>query len=172
MKKLLTLLGSVAVIGSTAAVAIACEGKPLKTLVSKNEEQSKPQTLESKQEAGTESENEGKTEKLQADDANVNRTAQKSKREELKELQEEVKKAREESRIANQKYQDAIRKGEEEQRNKKEVSKETGKEIDETESEAFKASLRSKELEKKLKKLQREFRTPNEGDASGATIEV
>ncbi|WP_265510068.1 lipoprotein [Mycoplasma mycoides] len=40
IKKLLTLLGSVAVIGSTAAVAIACEGKPLSVVISKGEKNS------------------------------------------------------------------------------------------------------------------------------------
>nr|VZK65393.1 hypothetical protein MF5292_00568 [Mycoplasma feriruminatoris]VZR75536.1 hypothetical protein MF5294_00566 [Mycoplasma feriruminatoris]VZR97955.1 hypothetical protein MF5293_00564 [Mycoplasma feriruminatoris] len=40
MKKLLTLLGSVAIVGSSAAVAVACETRALSSLVRRNGETS------------------------------------------------------------------------------------------------------------------------------------
>ncbi|WP_265494530.1 lipoprotein, (VlcB) [Mycoplasma mycoides] len=168
-------MGSVAVIGSTAAVAIACEGKTFSKIVNKSGTP-EAQALESKQEA--EAEIEKKPNKPGGSDESTQdlRKQVSDAEEAVKEAEKEATKAKQNLRDANQKYQDALKKGTES--GKTPLDPEIGKEIDRTESEVSNADKKAKEAEQKLKnakdKLQklRDSRPANAGDLAGTTIEA
>ncbi|WP_265496738.1 lipoprotein [Mycoplasma mycoides] len=179
MKKLLTLLGSVAVIGSTAAVAIACEGKPLSVVVNKEAgKESKAQTLESTEKTKSEGENEvgqpnnGETAKLKKQIGEAEKAVEDAKK--------DYAEAKENQRKANQNYQNALEKGKPYKEKEKagQVPKEIWDEIQKTENELSSVAKKYTEAELKLKaakeKLQklRDSRPANAGDPAGATIEA
>ncbi|WP_409260602.1 lipoprotein [Mycoplasma mycoides] len=139
IKKLLTLLGSVAVIGSTAAVAIACEGKPLSVVKKEHKEETK--TLESKKELESDSE------KLQAGQSGEF-SEKASYEEEKKELLKKEKELKQKLRDANQKYQDLIK-----EYGKGPLDTEKGKKLDKVESELEKANNDYENIKKEFEKL-------------------
>ncbi|CBW54101.1 Hypothetical protein, predicted lipoprotein [Mycoplasma mycoides subsp. capri LC str. 95010] len=143
MKKLLTLLGSVAVIGSTAAVAIACEGKPFTALKKGIESDIKSQNSEA-------SEN---REKMLADQPAEGENENLEK--EIEEAEKAVKEAEKGLRKANQDYQDALKKGKPYETGNQDgkAPKDITDEIDKTEGELKNAIQKLKEAKEKLEKL-------------------
>lgn len=137
MKKLLTLLGSVGLVASTATVAIACEDKPLTINLGKEKAKSKPTNQVSEKAENP----------PQADQPIVGESTDKNKEQELKEAKEAIKKAKEKLRLANKEYNEALKKGDS-------SKKETIDKIYEIEKELTKSGQELKEAEEKLKKIE------------------
>ncbi|WP_369525680.1 lipoprotein [Mycoplasma mycoides] len=151
IKKLLTLLGSVAVIGSTAAVAIACEGKTLGVVV-KNA--GTPEVKDQKQILSEESSDEGRqdssTEKS-AGSPSVGKNSEEEMKKELEEVEKAYKDAKKELRDANQKYQDALKEGKPYE-NKGNLPPTIADKIDKAEQALTLVNKKFTEIEKKWKR--------------------
>ncbi|WP_265503568.1 lipoprotein, (VlcA) [Mycoplasma mycoides] len=134
-------MGSVAVIGSTAAVAIACEGKTLTALKKGIESDIKSQNSEA-------SEN---REKMLADQPSEKENLEK----EVKEAEKTVEEAKKGLRKANQDYQDALKKGKPYEAGDQvgKAPKDITDEIDKTGGELKKAIQKLEEAKEKLEKL-------------------
>ncbi|KEZ18632.1 lipoprotein [Mycoplasma capricolum] len=142
MKKLLTLLGSVGLVASTTAIAVACKNKipaiSLSTDKNSNKEKSEDQ-LKEKSSKRTEN-------APQADQPKVEELDEDAKKKEVDEAKEAVKKAEEKFKLAQEKYKNALKKGD---RSKEK----TLDEIDATQEE-FEKTLKDLEVAKKnLEKL-------------------
>lgn len=148
MKKLLTLLGSVAVIGSTAAVAIACEGKPLSVVVKKAADSG---TLSQKSEQSDEARQDSSTEKS-AGSSDVGKTSEEEMKKELEEVEKAYEDAKKELREANQKYQDALKEGEP-YKDKGNLPQTIADKIDKSEQALGLVNKKFTEIEKKWKEL-------------------
>ncbi|WP_369525658.1 lipoprotein [Mycoplasma mycoides] len=162
IKKLLTLLGSVAVIGSTAAVAIACEGKTLGVVV-KNA--GTPEVKDQKQILSEESSDEGKSASQPGKNANNEEF-----KKQLGEAEKLVKEKEEKVKQASRKYSEASNKGRPYEQGSGNAPKEIVDKINESEKELLKAQNELKDAKHKLFGLRDKSRTANEGDATGATI--
>ncbi|WP_434329487.1 lipoprotein [Mycoplasma capricolum subsp. capricolum] len=137
MKKLLALLGSVGLVVSTAAVAVACEDKPFTINLGKEKPKSKPTNQVSE-----------KVESApQADQPIEDKSVKETKKKEIDDAKEAVKKAKEKLRLANRGYVEALKKGDT-------SKKETIDQIHETEKELTKSAQELKEAEEKLKKIE------------------
>ncbi|WP_434335079.1 lipoprotein [Mycoplasma capricolum subsp. capricolum] len=105
MKKLLTLLGSIGMVASTAAIVVACENKiPAISLNTDNttdiKEKVENQSKE-KQSKGTES-------APQTDQSNVGKLINENKKKQLEEAEQALKEAEKKAKLAKEKYRMAL----------------------------------------------------------------
>ncbi|QVK02390.1 lipoprotein [Mycoplasma mycoides subsp. capri] len=150
MKKLLTLLGSVAVISSTAAVAIACEGKPLSLTIKSDSKELKNQLESSAEESNGEAKN-----KAQGDEPGTSEEDKEKLNEELEKAKKDFEDAKKESRLVNQSYQDALKKGKPYEEKPGTLPREISKEIDDAENKVKEVNQKLVEAKEKLEKLEK-----------------
>ncbi|WFQ94449.1 Vmc-like lipoprotein signal peptide domain-containing protein [Mycoplasma feriruminatoris] len=140
MKKLLTLLGSVAIVGSSAAVAVACENRPFSALVKKSTE-SKPQTLDSSPEG---------IDGMVGDQPRDEDAIRKELEEKLREAKETVNKTMADFRSSQEKYSKLTAKY---HRNGTGIDSTKADEIDKAESELGEAMRKYHAAKQKLEEL-------------------
>ncbi|KKW61345.1 lipoprotein [Mycoplasma capricolum] len=142
MKKLLTLLGSVGLVASTSAIAVACENKIPAISLSTDKNGVKEKSDDQLEEKLSEKVGSAP----QADQSIVDKSAKEVKKKEIDEAKEAVKKAEEKSKLAQEKYKDALKKGDR-------FKTETLDEIDVTQEEFEKALKDLEAAKKKLEEL-------------------
>ncbi|WP_434324986.1 lipoprotein [Mycoplasma capricolum] len=142
MKKLLTLLGSVGLVASTSAIAVACENKIPAISLSTDKNGVKEKSDDQLEEKLSEKVGSAP----QADQSIVDKSAKEVKKKEIDEAKEAVKKAEEKSKLAQEKYKDALKKGDR-------FKTETLDEIDATQEEFEKALKDLEAAKKKLEEL-------------------
>ncbi|WP_237719259.1 lipoprotein [Mycoplasma mycoides] len=104
--KLLTLLGSIGLVTSTSAIAVACENKIPAVSLSTDKNSVKEKFDDQLEEKSSEKVGSAP----QTDQSIVNKSAEEVKKKEIDEAKEVVKKAEEKAKLAQEKYKDSLKK--------------------------------------------------------------
>ncbi|WP_434328464.1 lipoprotein [Mycoplasma capricolum subsp. capricolum] len=152
MKKLLTLLGSVGLVASTSAIAVACENKIPAISLSTDKNGVKEKSDDQPKEKSLNQPFEKTKSEERADQSNLKESADQTKEKEIEKAEHALKEADDKAKLAKKRYRKAL---EEAEKHKKgdALYNQTIDELDASQNDVMKAEEDLKNAQEKVNKL-------------------